>query len=95
MRYRKDGNVEFLGRIDHQVKLRGVRIELGEIEAVLAQHPGVRETTVLVREDRAGNQWLVSYIVPRPNDRDGDDALLTPATLRAYLRNQSARIHDT
>ncbi|HVR96505.1 MAG TPA: amino acid adenylation domain-containing protein, partial [Thermoanaerobaculia bacterium] len=53
-----DGNVEFLGRIDHQVKVRGFRIELGEIEAVLASHPEVREQAVIVRED-----VLVAYVV--------------------------------
>lgn len=62
-RYLPDGNIEFLGRIDHQVKIRGFRIELGEIEAVLRQHPGVRETVVLVREDIPGVQPLVAYIV--------------------------------
>jgi hypothetical protein len=50
-RYLPDGNIEFLGRIDHQVKIRGFRIELGEIESTLAQHPAVRETVVTARED--------------------------------------------
>ncbi|MBV9790645.1 MAG: amino acid adenylation domain-containing protein [Chloroflexi bacterium] len=62
VRYRADGNIEFLGRIDHQVKLRGFRIELGEIEAVLRQHPAVRDAIVLLR-DEAGDQRLVAYVV--------------------------------
>jgi amino acid adenylation domain-containing protein len=62
-RYRPDGNIEYLGRIDHQVKIRGFRIELGEIEAVLGQHPQVRETVVVTREDIPKNHRLVAYIV--------------------------------
>jgi amino acid adenylation domain-containing protein len=62
-RYLSDGNIEFLGRIDQQVKIRGFRIELGEIEAVLSQHPDVRESVVIKREDTSGNQRLVAYIV--------------------------------
>jgi len=62
-RYLSDGNIEFLGRIDQQVKIRGFRIELGEIEAVLSQHPDVRESVVMKREDASGNQRLVAYIV--------------------------------
>lgn len=61
-RYRADGNIEFLGRIDHQVKIRGFRIELAEIEAKLRQHPGVKEAVVLAREDRPGDKQLVAYL---------------------------------
>ena len=64
MRYRPDGDLECLGRLDHQVKLRGIRIELGEIEVVLAQHPAVRQTVVIAHEDISGEWRLVAYVVP-------------------------------
>ena len=61
-RWREDGAVEYLGRIDHQVKLRGLRIELGEIEAALRAQPGVTRAEVLLREDRPGERRLVGYV---------------------------------
>src|SRR5581483_5152725 len=63
-RFLVNGDVEYLGRIDHQVKIRGFRIELGEIESVLASHPAVRHSVVMAREDEPGNKQLVDYIVP-------------------------------
>jgi acyl carrier protein len=63
-RYRPDGAIAFLGRLDHQVKLHGFRIELGEIEACLARHPGVRQAVVSRREDPPGHPQLIAYVVP-------------------------------
>ena len=64
VRYRADGQLEFLGRADYQIKLRGYRIELGEIEAVLRQHPALQDAVVVLREDGPNGVWLVGYIVP-------------------------------
>lgn len=66
VRYLSDGNIEFIGRLDHQVKIRGFRVELGEIEAVLGKHPGVKESVVIAREDELGNKRLVAYVVESP-----------------------------
>src|SRR5258706_11012508 len=82
-RYLPDGNIEFLGRMDHQVKIRGFRIECGEIESVLREHSSIQETIVLAKEDPEGNKSLVSYLVPKtqetkPNTTD----------LRNYLKDK-------
>ncbi|MDP2626382.1 MAG: amino acid adenylation domain-containing protein, partial [Candidatus Rokubacteria bacterium] len=64
-RYLADGTIEFLGRLDYQVKVGGIRVELGEIEAVLGQHPAVREAVVVLREDEPGNARLAAYVTLR------------------------------
>lgn len=81
-RYWPDGSIEFLGRLDFQVKLRGFRIELGEIEVVLHQHPAVCEVVVVAREDVPGDQRLVAYVVPVAA------GAVRPGALRKYLENR-------
>ncbi|MFD7611477.1 amino acid adenylation domain-containing protein, partial [Streptomyces sp. NPDC059828] len=75
VRRRTDGAIEFLGRVDGQVKLRGFRIELGEIEAVLSRHPAVRQVIVIPREDRPGDTRLVGYCSVLGSALDGNSAL--------------------
>ncbi|MGB7951165.1 MAG: amino acid adenylation domain-containing protein [Candidatus Binatia bacterium] len=74
-RYLPDGRVEYLGRLDHQVKLRGFRIELGEIESVLSEHPQVRHSVVLAREDVPDDKQLTAYIVLDEGATAGTDEL--------------------
>lgn len=76
VRHRPDGTMEFLGRRDHQVKVRGVRIELGEIEARLQAHPDVREAAAVVREDSPGQKRLAAYVAPRDGASCDSDVLI-------------------
>lgn len=81
-RYLSDGNIEFLGRLDRQMKIRGLRIEPGEIEATLLTHPAVREAVVIGQKNAAGENWLVAYLVLLPGQ--------TPkiSELRSYMRSK-------
>jgi amino acid adenylation domain-containing protein len=83
-RFRPDGEVEFLGRLDNQVKIHGFRIELGEIEAVLSTHPGVRQAAAAVLEGATtGDRRLVAYVVPVTNGHGP-----APEELREFLRRK-------
>ncbi|HEU4733061.1 MAG TPA: amino acid adenylation domain-containing protein [Kofleriaceae bacterium] len=81
-RYRADGTIEFLGRLDGQVKIRGFRVELGEIEARLREHPAVRDAVVIAHADAPGGKRLVAHVVPEPG------APLDVSELRAQLARQ-------
>jgi len=81
VRWRADGTLEFLGRLDHQIKIRGFRVELGEIETALGQHSGVHDTVVVARQAGSGDTRLVAYVVPAD-----PEAPPSTADLRAYLR---------
>jgi acyl carrier protein len=81
-RYQSDGNIELLGRLDHQVKIRGHRVELGEVESLLNEHPAVRETVVIAKEVANGDKRLVAYVVPR------EGQLPTRNELRRYAQER-------
>lgn len=86
VRRSSNGELEFLGRLDHQVKIRGYRIELGEIETALAQHGEIQEAVVIAREDLAGDKRLVAYLVKMHEARD--EASLSVEGLRGYLKSR-------
>lgn len=81
-RYLPDGNIEYLGRLDHQVKLQGFRIELGEIESLLSRHPAIREAVVVVHGDTAADKRLVAYLVSEIGSP------LSDGPLRDYLKKR-------
>lgn len=80
----KDGNFEYVGRVDNQVKVHGIRIELEEIETVLRQHPRVREAIVMVQEIRLGDQHIVAYVIPKES-MPGSEARTVEEDLRRYV----------
>jgi len=82
VRYLPDGQIQFLSRIDQQVKVRGFRIELGEIEAVLDKHEKISDCAVIAREDKPGDKRLVAYVVPK------DQEALTGNDLKDAMRTQ-------
>lgn len=81
-RYRADGEIEFLGRIDHQVKIRGYRIELGEVESVLSRHRAVKACAVVALDDGRAGKRLVAYVTPAAGE------VAAPADLRRFLEKQ-------
>jgi amino acid adenylation domain-containing protein len=88
-RYRVDGQMEYMGRADTQVKVRGVRIELGEIEAVLGRHDAVSEAAVVVREDIGTGQRLVAYLVTEERGREPQESpSASSAKMREYLKER-------
>ncbi|WP_437297431.1 amino acid adenylation domain-containing protein [Sorangium sp. So ce426] len=95
VRWRHDGDIEFLGRLDHQVKIRGFRLELGEIEAALRQHPALDDAVVLATDDAHGDRRLVAYVVPASGGGasargvEGVERVeASPAALRAHLQGR-------
>ncbi|MGH8464305.1 MAG: phosphopantetheine-binding protein, partial [Pseudomonas sp.] len=90
-RYAAGGEIEYAGRLDHQVKIRGLRVELGEIESRLMEHPGVREAVVVARES-AGDIQLIAYLVPE-GEADTEAQLQLRQFLRQTLPEHMVPIH--
>ncbi|MBS0267321.1 MAG: AMP-binding protein, partial [Planctomycetes bacterium] len=86
VRWQENGELEFLGRLDHQVKLRGFRIELGEIETALRQQPHINQAVVALREDRPGDKRLVAYLLATPGE--------TPPDAKALRDSLKARLPE-
>ncbi len=80
--YRADGTIEFVGRVDNQIKIRGFRVELGEIEQALSSHPRVTDSVVVLHEDEAGDKRLVAYVVP------ASEPTPTLTELRSFLKTK-------
>lgn len=87
-RYLPDGNIEFVGKIDQQVKIRGLYIRLEDIETVLIQHPKVQEAIVTVNKNQAGNQYLVAYVVPEEQASKETTCTLKSTALRSFLQQK-------
>lgn len=92
-RHLADGRIEFLGRRDHQVKLRGFRVELGEIEAALAEHPGVREAAVTLRHDLRGGPGIVAFVVAGGAPAAAGERHVLPNGMPAYLLDRTESIY--
>ncbi|MCP4156727.1 MAG: amino acid adenylation domain-containing protein, partial [bacterium] len=85
VKWHPDGNLEFLGRIDHQVKIRGFRIELGEIESLLLSHENIKEAIVVAKKDQESNNYLAAYYVPNEAVADAEASTPDAKTMRDYL----------
>ena len=80
-RYLADGTIEFIGRVDYQVKVRGFRVEPGEVEAVLGQHPSVKDSVVIAKSDRTGTKRLIAYVVAN------EKKISLVSDLRSFLKD--------
>jgi len=88
VRWLSSGNIEFIGRMDNQVKIRGFRIELEEIENRLLEHPDIKDTAVVVRDDGSGDNFLCAYIVPRSSAAPDDSETFSLSELASYLEKE-------